>query len=165
MFARLIFLFIVVPIAELVLLLYLADRYSYGARAWQSTVLIVLVTGVVGATLARRQGRKALRRIADTIDEGRMPGAELIDAALILVAGVLLVMPGVTTDLAGLLLLFPFGRALARRWLLARFRRRVEMYHMQRRTTFDAEGRPVGDIVIETHVVETPERPSDVEPD
>ena len=120
MLPRLLLLFIVVPLVELALLLYLATLIP-----WWYTLLLVLVTGIVGATLARRQGAKAWARIGEQLAAGRLPGAELVDAVLILIAGVVLITPGVITDAIGLLLLLPPTRRLFREWLIARLRSRI----------------------------------------
>ena len=111
MLARLLLLFTVVPLVELVLLLVLADYTS-----WRFAVGMVLVTGVVGAILARYEGMRAWRRAREAIEAGRLPTDPMLDAVMILVAGAFLVTPGVLTDLAGFgLLLPPVRRVLKNR--------------------------------------------------
>jgi UPF0716 protein FxsA len=120
MFLRLLLLFTVVPLIELFLLVKLGTVIGIGA-----TVLIVISTGVLGAWLARRQGLGVLRRLSEDINEGRMPASTLIDGLLILVAGAVLLTPGLITDALGFFLLVPQGRAVVRRIVAARFGKRT----------------------------------------
>ena len=120
MFLRLLLLFTLVPLIELFLLVKLGTVIGIGA-----TVLIVISTGVLGAWLARRQGLGVLRRLSEELNEGRLPGDTLIDGLLILVAGVLLLTPGLITDTIGFLLLVPQGRTVVRRIVAARFEKRT----------------------------------------
>ena len=106
MFGRLFLLFTAVPLVELLLLIEVGERI--GALP---TVALVLVTGVVGASLARREGAHAWREVRLELGRGRIPGRELLSALLVLLAGALLVTPGVLTDAAGLLALFRPVRA------------------------------------------------------
>lgn len=117
MFVVLLLLFTVVPVVELALLIQIGQ--ALGALP---TIGLVLLTGAVGAALAKHQGLSVLARIQAELRSGRMPAESLGDAALVLVAGVLLVTPGVLTDVVGFSLLVPPCRAVARR-LLARWAR------------------------------------------
>ncbi|QDU42625.1 phage T7 F exclusion suppressor FxsA [Symmachiella dynata] len=117
MLFRLILLFTIVPFAELVLLLWLSDVTS-----WQFTVLLVLVTGVVGAWLARLQGWQTWQKIQRQLSSGEAPAGTLVDALLIFVAGALLLTPGILTDAVGFSLLIPPARAVIKKWLSAKFR-------------------------------------------
>lgn len=114
MLLRLILLFTIVPLLELMLLLRVADAWS-----WQATLALVLLTGIVGAWLARREGLRALRRIQDEFNAGAMPTKAVFDAVLILAAGLMLVTPGFITDAVGLSMLIP----PVRRWVGRRIRR------------------------------------------
>ena len=120
MIARLLALFIFVPLVELALLLYLADRTS-----WSLTLALVILTGVAGTGLARTQGFRAVRRIQEELAAGRLPGDAVVDAILIFAAGLLLLTPGVLTDLVALTLLIPplrqFYKRRLRRWFQTRF--------------------------------------------
>jgi UPF0716 protein FxsA len=98
---RLILLFTVLPLVELSLLLRIGEWLGAGP-----TIGLVIATGVAGAWLARREGLRTWGRVRADLAAGRMPGEELMNALLVLVAGVVLVTPGVLTDAAGLLLLF-----------------------------------------------------------
>lgn len=120
MLLYLLFLFIVTPFVELVLLLLLAD-----AIRWHWTLLIIIVTGVTGTFLARSQGFRVFNRIRDELNAGRMPTDSLVDGIMILAAGLLLVTPGLLTDGVGFSLLIPacrrFYRKLLTRWFKAKF--------------------------------------------
>ena len=78
---------------EVVLLMRIADVMGF---SW--TVILVVFTGVVGASLARSQGLKVLAEMQRDMQEGRLPAPRLVDGVMILVAGVLLITPGVMTD-------------------------------------------------------------------
>lgn len=100
-------LFVGVPAIELWLLIEIGGRIG-GAE----TILLIIFTGVVGASLARAQGLAVLARIRKETEAGRLPDRSLAEAALILAAGLLLITPGVITDVVGLLCLVPFTRRL-----------------------------------------------------
>jgi UPF0716 protein FxsA len=119
MFLRLFILFTLVPIVELALLIRIGRAISVGP-----TLAIVVLTGIVGAALARWQGLKALTRIQSDLAAGVMPTALLVDGLLILLAGALLVTPGVLTDAVGLSLLIPPARRSVRRGLRRWFEKR-----------------------------------------
>lgn len=115
MFLRLLLLFTVVPLLELFLLVKLGTVIGIGP-----TVLIVIFTGVLGAWLARWQGLGVLRRLSEDMAGGRLPTDALIDGLLILIAGAVLLTPGLITDGLGFLLLVPQGRAMVRKAVVAR---------------------------------------------
>ena len=81
------------------------------------------MTAMLGAWLARRQGLRTLRQIELSLSQGQIPAEELIDGVLILIGGILLVTPGVLTDLFALVLLFSTTRTYFKRWLRRRFDR------------------------------------------
>ena len=81
-----------------------------GAIGVLNTLLVVLLTGFVGAALARWQGAETMFKIRKSLNEGVMPAEEMIDAALIFLAGMMLLTPGFLTDALGLLLLWPVSR-------------------------------------------------------
>jgi UPF0716 protein FxsA len=91
-----------------------------------NTVGLLLLVSLVGAWLVKRQGLGVMARIREQRSAGRIPTTEAFDGALILVAGVLLVIPGFVTDAFGLLLLFPPIRAVVRRFVSRRVLREVE---------------------------------------
>ena len=120
MLLKLLLLFTLVPLTELVLLLKLTD-----ATDWTFTLLLVVVTGVVGSMLARTQGFRAYRHIQEELSAGRMPTEALLDGVMIFIAGALLLTPGLLTDAFGLSLLIPWCRTYYRRriarWFKSRF--------------------------------------------
>lgn len=117
MLFRLFLLFVGLPLVELALLVQIGRWFGL-----LPTLALVLITGTVGAALARRQGLRVWLDIQHELREGRMPVANMLDGFMILVGGVLLLTPGLLTDLAGLSLLLP----LTRRYYKARLRRRLE---------------------------------------
>jgi UPF0716 protein FxsA len=92
-----------------------------------NTIGLLILVSLIGAWLVKRQGLGVMARIREQRMAGRLPAAEVFDGALILVAGVLLVIPGFVTDALGLLLLFPPIRAVARGFVSRRVMREVEM--------------------------------------
>lgn len=104
---RLAALFIIVPTAELALLI-----WSGKSIGLLPTILIILVTGIGGAYLAKKQGLRAWRDLQLRIARREAPGKALIDSACIFFGGLLLLMPGFLTDIAGLLLLMSGPRRL-----------------------------------------------------
>ncbi|HEU5208792.1 MAG TPA: FxsA family protein [Longimicrobiales bacterium] len=121
MLGFLILLFIALPVLELVLLLRIGSWI--GALP---TILLVIATGIVGASLARTQGVAVLARIQRELAQGRPPVASMVDGFLIFAAGVLLLTPGVITDVFGVAFLLPPVRALVRRGLAGRLQRMAE---------------------------------------
>jgi UPF0716 protein FxsA len=126
--ASLLLLFIVVPALELALLIEVGSRIGTPA-----TLAIIVGTGIVGAALAKQQGLRTVRKIQSELESGGLPADAMIDGVLILIAGALLITPGILTDLAGFLCLFPATRALAKRSLQRRFERAVaeQRVHIQ----------------------------------
>ena len=112
MFTKLLLLFIIVPIVEIYVLLEVGNTIGLG-----STILLVFATGIAGAHLAKSQGMALMLKIQQEIAAGRMPGEELIDGAMVLSGGLLLLTPGFCTDLSGFLLLAPFSRIIIKGWL------------------------------------------------
>ena len=119
---RLLLLFVAVPVIELVLLIEIGQRVGTLA-----TIGLIIGTGTVGAFLARQQGLTTLARVRADLDEGRLPAAPLVDGVLILLAGALLLTPGVLTDAVGFLCLIPACRRLLKRWLKPGFERAVSV--------------------------------------
>jgi len=125
MLIKLLVLFIALPLAEIVLLIEIGSRIGTLA-----TLTILVLTAVLGASLAHREGLKVLWRIQEKMTQGIMPDEELSDGLLILAAGIVLLTPGLLTDAAGLLLLVPGSRLALKRWLRERFSQRIRVrYH------------------------------------
>ena len=122
MLGPLVVLFILVPIAEL----YVIIQLGHAIGVLNTLGLLVLIS-FAGAWLMKREGLSTLRRAQRQVDAGVVPGRELVDGALILLAGALLLAPGFITDAVGLLLLLPPVRAVVRAGVRRRLERRV--YH------------------------------------
>ena len=148
MLLRLLLAFTLIPLVELFLLLRFAQLTGP-----LTTVAVVIITGVIGSLLARRQGLLTWRRFRMALAEGRMPAREIQDGLLIAFAAALLLTPGLLTDAIGFLLLIPRFRAVARRYMASRLagRFRLSVDSLGRgpargfgSTTVEAEGvRPV----------------------
>lgn len=145
-------LFILVPAVELALLIEVGSRIGT-----LSTLALIVVTGIVGASLARIQGFQVLMRIQSSVNRGELPASSLVDGVIILVAGALLITPGLLTDAFGFLCLVPAFRrslkALAWKSLESAARRnRVEVTFYQgsdpRSELFQDRG-PVYDVDVE----------------
>jgi UPF0716 protein FxsA len=118
--ALLVVLFIAVPLVELWLILEVGSLIGV-----LPTIGLVLLTGLVGAALASSQGRAAWRRFNGALAEGRVPGREIFDGAMVIVGGALLLTPGFLTDAIGIIFLIPPTRAVIRRLLAGRVMRRA----------------------------------------
>jgi UPF0716 protein FxsA len=153
MFARIFLLFIIVPLIELFLFLVIGSKIGI-----LPTFGIILLTGVLGATLARSQGVKALTKYQQAIAEGRLPHEAVIDGLLILVAGALLLTPGFLTDTIGFLLLAQPVRTLVRARLEDSLRSRFRVVNMAETTSFRSGGARATNanvINVEAEVVES----------
>ncbi len=117
---RLLLLFILVPIVELILLIQLG-----GVIGTWPTIGLIVVTGTLGASLARWQGLSVLRQMQFELGAGRLPAGSLVDGVIILIAAALLVTPGLITDLFGFLCLVPAFRRVIKRRLKQRFERAI----------------------------------------
>jgi UPF0716 protein FxsA len=111
----LIILFIVVPIAELYVIIKVGELIGV-----LPTLILLLADALLGSWLLKHQGRSAWRRFNEALAARRFPGREVVDGALIIVGGTLLLTPGFLTDVVGVFLLLPPTRAITRR-LLKRF--------------------------------------------
>ena len=116
MFGKLFLLFAVVPVAEIYVLVTVG-----GAIGVLPTIILVLLTALAGAHLARLQGLSVMMRIRENLAQGFMPAEELLDGLLIFLAGMVLLTPGFLTDIAGLLILLPVTRNMFKRWLRKKF--------------------------------------------
>lgn len=114
-------LFLVVPIAELAVIIQVAQGVGV-----LNTIVLLVVVSVVGAWLVKREGIGVVRRTQRAVQRGQLPHRELVDGALIMFAGALLLTPGFLSDVLGIVLLVPPSRAVVRTALLHRFRNRIE---------------------------------------
>lgn len=120
MFVVVVALLVVVPLAELAVMIAVAQWIGI----WSMIGLLFLVS-LLGFVLVKHQGLGVWRRIRAEIREGQVPGAAALDGALVLLAGFLLLVPGFITDALGLLLLVPAVRGVIRRLGTRRITRRV----------------------------------------
>lgn len=104
--------FIIMPVLELAVLFKVNDSFGL-----VNTLALVIFTGVAGAFLAKAQGIMVMTRAHRDLAQGRLPAPHLMDGVMILVAGVLLITPGLITDTVGFLLLVPAVRRAIRAWL------------------------------------------------
>ena len=111
-------LFIVVPLVEIAVLIQVGSWLGV-----VDTIGLLLLISILGAWLVKRQGTGLIRRVQSELAAGRVPASALVDGALLLVAGTLLLVPGFVTDAVGLLLLLPPVRAGVRSWLRRRWSR------------------------------------------
>jgi UPF0716 protein FxsA len=114
------FLFIVLPIAEIYVIIQVADGIG-----WAPTLLLLILDGFAGAALARSQGRVAWERFNLALAEGRVPARETFDGGMIMLGGALLLAPGFITDIVGFALLIPPTRAVFRAVVARLARRRI----------------------------------------
>jgi UPF0716 protein FxsA len=116
----LILLFIIVPIAELAVIIQVGEQIG----VWW-TIAILVADSILGSMLMRSQGRAAWRRFNVALQSGRPPAREVLDGVLVIFGGALLLTPGFITDIFGLVFLLPPTRALVRRVLVRRFADRM----------------------------------------
>ncbi|MFC7046886.1 FxsA family protein [Halobacteriaceae archaeon GCM10025711] len=109
MFKRLLAALLLIPLADALLLVVLAQWVD-----WQVLVLLVVLTALVGMLFVRAEGRHTLRRLQQAVAEGSSPENQLIDGGLLLVAGAFLLTPGLVTDGLGFLFVIPPTRAVIR---------------------------------------------------
>jgi UPF0716 protein FxsA len=138
MLLPLVLLFIVVPIAELAVIIQVGQAIGL----WW-TLALLIADSILGSVLMRTQGRAAWRRFNAAVQEARVPAREVLDGALVIFGGVLLLTPGFITDVLGLTLLIPPTRALVRRLLARRLERRMVTSMSRpprRRPAYDVDG-------------------------
>jgi UPF0716 protein FxsA len=135
--ALLVLLFILVPIAEIYVIIQVGQ--AIGAL-W--TIALLIVDSLVGARLLAWQGRTAWRRFQEAVAAGRLPHNEVLDGVMVVVGGTLLLTPGFMTDAFGLLLLLPPTRAVLRRAVVRSIRRRGAVTRVVVRTRPPTGGPP-----------------------
>ena len=116
MLLKLFLAFTIIPFLEIYLLIEIG---SYIGAI--NTLMIVVLTGFLGARLARYQGLKTMLKVRENLARGEMPAEHLLDALLIFLAGIVLLTPGFLTDLAGFTILIPTTRFHFKRWLRKKF--------------------------------------------
>ncbi len=115
-------LFILVPIAELAVIIQVGQAIG----VWW-TILLLIVDSILGAMLMRSQGRAAWRRFNEAVGAARVPAREVADGVLVIFGGALLLTPGFLTDIVGLLFLLPPTRAAIRRIFLRQAMKRISI--------------------------------------
>jgi UPF0716 protein FxsA len=108
-------LFIIIPLIELYFIIVVGDIIG---AFW--TILLVLLTAVIGVNLLRAQGISTLARAQRNMAQGALPAMEMMEGIALAVAGVLLITPGFITDTIGFLLLIPASRRAIVRYIMAR---------------------------------------------
>jgi len=131
MLIGLIFLFVLLPTVELALLIAVGRALGLGGA-----LALILLTGVFGATLARAEGVRAFAQVRASLARGQLPTAEIVEAVLVLVAGLVLITPGLITDAAGFMLLIGPVRRVVRKCLIDYFRSHVRIIAV------DSQARP-----------------------
>ena len=117
MFFKLFLAFTTIPLVEIYLLIHIGSVFG-----GFTSIALVFFTGLLGAYLARIQGIKTLFKIQESIKEGRMPSGELLEALLIVAAGIVLLTPGFLTDTIGFLLLLPNIREIVKSWVQSKIK-------------------------------------------
>ena len=116
MILKLFLCFTLIPVIELYLLIKIGTVIG-----GLNTILLVILSGFLGAWLAKREGINTMMKLRMNINQGLMPAEELIDAVIIFIAGIVLITPGLITDTFGLLLLWPVTRNKFKRMLRNKF--------------------------------------------
>ncbi|PRO64320.1 FxsA family protein [Alkalicoccus urumqiensis] len=122
----LLLLLIVVPSLEMAVIL-----LSWNLIGLFPTILMVVLTGVLGAWLAKREGLQAVRRAQLRTSQGQVPGNEILDGICILIGGIVLLTPGFISDAFGFLLLIPATRELFKGMLQRMYERAVRSGNIQ----------------------------------
>lgn len=134
MFFYLFLLFTIIPLVELWLLIQIGQTTST-----LFAISLVIVTGIIGAALARQQGLQNWRKLQQGLAGGNPPTDALLDGFLILLAGAVLITPGIITDLFGFALLIPPIRSIIKKWLKEAAKKRT-VVHFQSMSGFSEEG-------------------------
>ena len=120
MLVPLLLLLIIVPIAEIALIIQVGEWIG----VWW-TIALLLADAVLGSLLLRSQGRAVWRHFSEAVSEGRMPHREVVDGVLVIFGGALMLAPGFITDVIAALFLAPPTRAVMRRLLVRRATLRI----------------------------------------
>lgn len=134
MLIRLFLLFVLVPTADLVLLWIL-----FISLPWYVSLLWILLTALLGSFFARQQGAKVLREIRQEMQRNLLPANSLVDGLLVFSAGILLITPGVLTDMAGFALLMPPVRRLLRQQAMEYLKRKIKVETVSFTSGFSAK--------------------------
>ena len=152
-FVVLALVFLVVPIAELYVIVQVA-----GSIGIPETIVLLIAISVLGAWLAKVAGVGVLYRLQRAIRAGRVPSSEIVDGALVLLAGALMITPGFLSDLLAIFLLLPPSRALVRGVVLRRIQARGGLFTMV--SSMPTGRKPTGDDIWDVESWEDPPRPA-----
>ena len=128
MFSKILASFILVLLIDLFILIKLGEYLGF----WY-TIAIIIIAGIVGAFTVMREGISVIQRVKRDLGQGIVPGRQLLSGLLMLIGGMLLIAPGIITDVAGFMLIIPGSRDkfvemiisyLRSRFILGRFRLR-----------------------------------------
>ncbi len=159
MLGRLFLLFTLVPLVEIFLLVQLG-----GLMGVWPTIALVAATGFAGAALARREGRRALAAYQASLAKGQLPEEGIVSGLLILVGGVMLITPGVLTDVFGLSMMIPPARRAMAKFVKGRLQKRIAAGEIQVMhigvggfgvPTFDGGAEPPEGVVVDAEVVDS----------
>jgi len=119
--SKLIFLFVLVPIVELYVLLEIGKKIGIF-----STIAIIIITGITGAYLIKKQGFYILFRVKNQMNEGIIPTDNLFEGLLVIIGGIFLITPGIISDIIGFLLVIPQSRFIVfkfvKQWLIVKLK-------------------------------------------
>ena len=116
MLLKLFLCFTLIPVIELYLLIKVGSVIG-----GFNTILLVILTGFAGAWLARMEGMHTMIKVRTNLQQGLVPAEDLLDALIIFIAGLVLITPGLMTDIFGLMLLWPVARNRFKRFLRRKF--------------------------------------------
>lgn len=120
MFFKLFLIFAIIPVLELALLIKIGSIIGTF-----NTILIVILTAVLGAYLFKMEGLGVMERMQKSMQDGIFPGDEIINGVIILVAGALLLTPGFFTDVFGFLMVIPFSRKFFKKIAVRYIRKKI----------------------------------------
>lgn len=149
MLARLLLLFTAIPLLEL----YLLFKITEWTESASLTFGLVVATGIMGALLTRHQGFHIWGRIRTELNAGKLPTDVILDGFFILIAGVLLITPGVLTDCVGFTLLVPPARGVLKRMVVARLRSKLQMQMWSNATPPEESEDGDRDVIIDSQVI------------
>ncbi len=121
MFVRILLLLLVMPVVELALLIRVSRWIGF-----LPTVGLLVVTALLGSYMVRREGLTVWKRLQSRLQSAALPGEEIVDGVIVLASGIMLIAPGLITDVIGFLGLIPISRRGIRNYLMARFRRSIQ---------------------------------------
>ncbi len=118
---KLVLFLVITPILDLFILIKLFKNMGF----W-TTVLLIILTGIAGCYLAITEGKVTVIKVNKELGQGKIPGNDLINALCIFLGGILLVMPGIITDIIGITLVVPPTRDFYREYLIRRFTKMIK---------------------------------------